>query len=131
MTARTAERKPRPAPATCARCGHRNLHSPAVTPLGLVGPECEHHVHEALAHLQRNGLGQLALTGELRLAAVRGLDGAFHAPSGLQQHLVLAERVGLQLNARFDPPAREFVLTLSPASVRALLNRQPHAAVQA
>lgn len=126
MIQTTTERKPRP--ATCARCGRR-LSAPVVTPLGLVGPECERHVHEALAHLQRNGLGALLGDG-LRLPMIHLGDGRYLAPQdAIGQYSVFADRVGVRLAGHVV--GTEYVLTLAASSVKALLSRQPQATVRA
>lgn len=122
-----ARQKARQGAKVCIRC-NRVLSAEVehvVTVLGIVGPECEQYVVNVLAQLARNGLRELAETGELWVPAVRSLTGGWTAcPVAFEARNALAQRMGLELApSLFDPESQKVRVVLTRASVRELLRR--------
>lgn len=130
MTATTrmskTRQKARTGQKVCIRCNR--VLKPEVkhteTVLGIVGPECEQYVMNALNHLSRNGLRELAQTGEIRLAAVRTGEETWGIPQQEYAELqVLAARVGIRFAVKFDVAEKQIVITLHASSIRELLSQ--------
>ncbi len=119
MTHATPTRKTTRTPATCcARCGTQ-LKNPGTVVLGIgvVGPECLHHVQNALADLAQGPLAVLVAQGEVRLTLQKTSEGNYIVPQdALSQYCVSASRAGISLQGRIEPGV--YVLTIKARSLQ-------------
>ncbi len=108
----------------CALCARKLVRPGTVVPaLGVVGPECQKHVGDALAYLQAAGLGALILTGEARIPMTRNADSTLSIPQAALDLVAAGKRVGLSIAGRVQP--REWVARLAdPRQLLALLKRR-------
>lgn len=87
----------------CALCARKLKNPGTVVPaLGVVGPECERHVSDALAYLAMNGLEALILTGEMRIPMERGVGGTLTYPQAARDLQAAGRRVGLEIAGRIE-----------------------------
>jgi len=112
----------------CARCNRELKAGVAhtVTPIGILGSECEQYAAAALMILHRAGLGVLATQGEIRFPTIRREDGTVEiaTPDAVRAYTVMADRIDATLTYTYDPRTREFVYSLTRKSAHSILNRR-------
>lgn len=121
----TPNRTARAQVGTCALCNRKLIHPGKVVPaLGMVGPECEQRVGDLLIHLQANHLGDLILTGEVRIECQRASNGLYEVPAEAAALSVAAKRCGLLTASSYEPGQPPvWTVRLEPRSVVAYFRR--------